>query len=114
MLPDGVGQAPAIADSSLRLKGIAGPSSGPSSSARMDRQLVRRSSFQNRKYAIVSRDLGGSSLVPISDSDISGTPERVSPISLSPDSEGDSAATGHKRRRSSRVVSLTLRDGSSF
>lgn len=85
-----------------------GTSSEPLPSARSDRKLARRSSFRNHQPFVRSDDLGESSLIPISDSDMEVTPEaKGPPISRSPGSEGDCHATGRKRHRSSRVVSPT-------
>ena len=126
-LPVGTGKAPLIEkseDEAGHSREVAGtPSAQAQSLGRLNRQLVRKSSFRNSGSASKGRASGKSPLISIHDSDDEDvSEENRPPVSLSPGSDDETMVVTRKRRRSSegslpapsRPRFVPKGDGSSF
>ena len=126
-LPVGTGKATSIEkseDEAGHSREVVGAlSAWAQSPDRLNRQLVRRSSFQTSGPASRSRASGKSPLISIHDSDEEdASEESLPPVSLSPGLDDETRVVTHKRRRSlegslpgpSRPRFVPEGDGSSF
>lgn len=126
-LPVGTDKAPLIEkseDEAGNSREVAGtPTAQAQSSDRLNRQLVRRSSFRTSGSASKGRASGKSPLISIYDSDDEDVSEKNRPpVSLSPGLDDETMVVTRKRRRSSegslpgpsRPRFVPEGDGSSF
>ena len=110
LMPGGSGVAPEIAGASEdeaehSQEEVEAPSSNPSPSDRLERQLARRSSFRTSRTSSASKVVSGLPPILIVYSDDEGAPcGHQSPVSLSPGFQDDSIVAGRKQRRLSKAA----------